>query len=40
MCYDNKLTITKRTISGEKKVVETINKKPPKEKQKWGEREY
>ena len=31
MCYDNKLTITKRTISGEKKVVETIKKFTEKE---------
>ena len=35
-----KSTITKRTISRIKKVVETIKKKnPPKEKQNWRERE-
>ena len=33
-----KSTITKRTINGKKKVVETI-KNRPKEKQHWGERE-
>ena len=33
-----KSIITKRTISLKKKVVETITKKPPKEKQNWRKR--
>ena len=33
-----KSKITKRTMSRKKKVVETIKKNPPKEKQNWRKR--
>ena len=35
-----KSTIIKGTISRKKRVVETIKKNPPKQKQNWRKREY